>query len=225
MAIDLIKRWKLTRRKYKQKHVPYTTVVNTKTGYDYPKFNYLFGRFEEIINQITKTYLENGYRRSEMIHLWSDRTGILPVDCQRKLKGDVSISSWELFLMLEALGFSFTVKSLIDTKYTSTVEKSSRGSWIIIKASGLIAFTMRINMDDYFDFAIDFATEKRKSVKPAMGRYQKEVKKALDWYFLKEAHKKTLPFSIAKWNDVFRMKWYAKDFDFLHHTAKKIIDK
>ena len=223
MAIDLIKRWKLTRRKYKERHVPFVRVT-LKSGYEVPKFNYLFGRFEEIVNQILKTYLDNGYSKREMISLWSDKTGILPVDCERKLKGEVSVSSWELFLMLDALGFSFNVKSLIDTKYSSDVEKSSRGSFIIIRAFGLICFTLKINMDDYYDFNIDFTTEKRKSVKPQIAKYRVEVKKALDWYFLKEAKKKTLPFSITKWNDAFRMKWYAKQFDFLHNSTKKIIE-
>ena len=224
MAIDLIKRWKLTRRKYKEKHVPFERVF-LKNGYEVPKFNYLYGRFEEIINQILQTYLDNGYSRTDMINLWSDRTGILPVDCDRKMKGLVSVSSWELFLMLEALGFSFNIRSLIDTKYSSTIETSSRGSWIIIQAHGLVKFTLRINMDDYFDFDIDFATEKRKSVKPSIAKYKKEVRKALDWYFIEKTDKKTLPFSHVKWFEVFRMKWYAKDFDFLHHTAQKIIKK
>ena len=224
MAIDLIKRWKINRQRYKEKHVPFIR-VNLKNGYEVPKYNYLFGRFEQIVNQVTQTYLENGYSKTEMINLICDRTGALNVDVQRKLKGDVSVSSWELFVYLEALGFSFNVKSLIETKYTSTVEKSSRGSWIIIQAHGLVKFTLRINMDDYFDFDIDFATEKRKSVKPSIAKYKREVRKALDWYFIEKTDKKTLPFSHVKWFEVFRMKWYAKDFDFLHHTAQKIIKK
>ena len=224
MAIDLIKRWKLTRKKYKESHVPFVRVT-LKTGYEVPKYNYMFGRFEEIVNQVTQTYLDNGYTRVDMINLLCDRTGILNIDAQRKLKGEVSVSSWELFIMLEALGFTFNIKSTIDTKYSSTVETSTRGSWLIITAMGLIEFTMKINLNDYYDFDIDFATEKRKSVAPSIVKYQREVKKALNWYFLQQTGKKTLPFSIVKWNDAFRMKWYAKDFDFLHHTAKKIISK
>jgi hypothetical protein len=224
MAIDLIKRWKINRQRYKEKHVPFIR-VNLKNGYEVPKYNYLFGRFEQIVNQVTKTYLENGYSKTEMINLICDRTGALNVDVQRKLKGEVSVSSWELFIYLDALGFSFNVRSLIDTKYTSTVEKSSRGSWIIIKASGLIQFTLKINQEDYCDFEIDFTTAKRKSIKPQIARYKREVLKAYDWYFLEQTGKTKRPFVYKKWEDAFRMKWYAKQFDFLHHTAKKIIDK
>lgn len=223
MAIDLIKRWRLTRQYYKEKHVPFTRVT-LKSGYEVPKYNYLFGKFEDIVNEITNTYLENGYNKKEMINLWSERTGILKSDAERKLKGDVSVSSWELFTMLDALGFSFNIKSLIDTKYSSTVERSSRGSWIIIKAQGIIEFVLKINQDDYYDFEIDFTTKRKKAIKPQIAKYKREVLKAYDWYFLEQTGKTKRPFVSKKWDDVFRMKWYAKQFDFLHHNGKKIIE-
>lgn len=223
MAIDLIKRWKLTRQKYKMKHVPYTEFT-LKNGYVTQKYNYSFGKFKEITDQILKTYIENGYTRTDMINTWSEHTGILKADADRKLKGDVSVSSWELFTMLDALGFSFNIKSLIDTKYASTVERSSRGAWIIIKASGLIKFTLKINQDDYYDFHIDFLNNKKKAIQPKLTRYKKEVLKAYDWYFLEQTGKTKRPFVQARWDDAFKMKWYARDFDFLHQPHTKIIE-
>lgn len=224
MAIDLTKRWRINRTKYKKKHVPFLG-IESKKGYEYPVYNYMYGEAEKIFKEIKDTYFENGFKKAEIIDLICDRTGMLRIDCERKLKGELSFGLWEFFAVLKALNFRFQIKSLIETKYSSSVERSTRGSWIIIKASGLIAFTMRINSNDYLDFDIDFSTEQRKSVKPAITKYCKEVEKALDWYFIKEAHKKTLPFSIIKWREVFRMKWYAKQFDFLHHATKKVITK
>ena len=223
MAIDLIKRWKLNRQKYKEKHVPFVR-VKLKSGYEVPKYNYLFGKFEEIVNEITQTYLDNGYTKADMVNVWCEHTGILKADVERKLKGEVSVSSWELFTMLDALGFSFNIKSLINTKYSSTVESSTRGSWIIIKASGLIKFTLKINQDDYCDFNIDFVSQKKKAIQPKITKYRKEVLKAYDWYFLEQTGKTKRPFSQKRWDDVFRMKWYAKEFDFLHQPHAKIIE-
>ena len=57
----------LFRSKYKEKHVPFVRVT-LKNGYEVPKYNYLFGRFEDIVNQVTKTYLDNGYSKTEMIN-------------------------------------------------------------------------------------------------------------------------------------------------------------
>ena len=66
MAIDLIKRWKLNRQKYKEKHVPFVR-VKLKSGYEVPKYNYLFGKFEEIVNEITQTYLDNGLKQLNLL--------------------------------------------------------------------------------------------------------------------------------------------------------------
>ena len=106
----------------------------------------------------------------------------------------------------------------------SRYEGSSRGSWIIIKAQGIIEFVLKINQEDYYDFEIDFTTKRKKAIKPQIAKYKKEVLKAYDWYFLEQTGKTKRPFVSKKWDDVFRMKWYAKQFDFLHHNGKKIIE-
>lgn len=198
--------WNNRRDDYRKKHLKYT-IHTTKSGYEYTKFNYLHKKAKEKLDELLHTLQKNGFSKNDLIQVWHNKTGLLAADIKKYFSGEKELSLWEFFLALESFEIDYKMVSELATKYSSSIERDK----IILQSKGILYFVVKININDYLDFEVEFSSKKKQALSPKITRYENEVIKILKWYFVSQAGKSTLPFKVKEFKELFRQKWYRKE--------------
>lgn len=196
--------WNNRRDAYRKQHLKHS-VQQAKTGYEFLKFNFLHKNTKILIDKILSILKKNGYSETDFISIWHNKTGILKADIKKYLSGEKEIPLWEFIMVLDCMSIKFNLISDLANKYTSSIERDK----IILQSTGILNFIVRINIDNYLDFEVDFRPSQKKILEPKITRFENEVILILKWYFIEQARKSKLPFDLKVFKASFKKKWYS----------------
>jgi hypothetical protein len=189
-------------------------------NFGYPKFTFDYGFHKVILDKVINTLKKEGFRKDEIVKIWSHDTGITFSDAKEILYDRTkSIQLWELTHLFRTFGFKLSVSYDGSKRYSYSVEDDR----IIMHCHKHPTFTVNMNINDLYDFDINFIRD-RARVPLTIEKAFKHFKDILYYYFFKEAeipHRDGLPYNAKKMKAVFFNKFYNEEFSLGVSIAKE----
>lgn len=132
-------------------------------------------------------------------------------------RGSIGWKLWELENICNVMGIKFEFKMpkyMGDDRYEVTTE-GVNGELLILSSKDFPKFHITFNKNNLYDFHVDFSDEKHikllDSSRKQWRDYFKHVKHICEWYFVRRAKKKKLPFEMEKFKSLFILKFKANE--------------
>lgn len=211
--------------------------VDKGNGKKHTKFFYFTEKTSAILTDAINKIKSRGINADEIAEEYFKRTGLMRTifedkffskrrnhSSKRKIatgedrsenKGDVSLALWEFLMFLEMFDIEF---KLVDNE-AKFYHFSTEGNRLILRyANKNIQYHANINMDNIYDFEVDFSLARQhKSANIVLYRL---FEKLLYRYYVIEAKGKKIPMNVPKMKKIFRQKYYAGE---TLHTKKKYL--
>lgn len=221
---------------YRDKHLEYKdgrTITFEKSGKTYTPRSYLYTGLTQtkLFDRIYEIAKNNGFTKAEAEHLMKrDLLGSGLICVYHSVhKGTRALELWE-YEMLKKY-FRLDEKWKCDYEGDKRYSHAFESGKLVLESKWMPKFYMVLNIEKWLDFEVDFSKDagfreianKSASDNVRIKRALKECKNILQWYFIKQAGRKVLPF---KWNEfelLFKKKWYNNEIRMRIEKKNKIM--
>ena len=212
----------------KKKVVPYELKEGeSKKGkkYTYPLFNHNFGTSEIVLRNILENITELGFTKNTALDFIAQKTGVPRNRLKNQfIEGRIPVTLWELIYYTSVIGYEihtsksgFELRLVDESRYSYSAEMGR----LVLRSTRLPRFHININLEDYYDFEVDFSQE-RSVLTSNKYKCIREFNKLMTWYFIDEAKNKKLPYDDTKMRAIFRQKYFNGE---MRNTAKEVVYK
>lgn len=190
---------------YAKRHLSLRDGINFTTKEPYKAPNFGDGLQKRIINEVKEVMLERGYEEMEVREMWVKETGVNKTHCDTYFRGiRKGMQVWELEHLVKTFGMTLELKSTPQERFAHSMERDR----LIIKCRHHPEFYINMNTEKFLDFELEFRF-KIDATRFSQNRLNKIFKKMIEFYFLKKAINKKIPFKY----DVARKLFEAKCID------------
>lgn len=194
-------RWHNVREAYKQKLLEHRKEYTSEKHYK-AIYNYMSGDTKELWEKIYQAFWEKGYKKADVKKRLYAK-GIPTKDIEEKFSGKRPFTMYEFLDLIKYLNIELDVKFNFDKEYKFTTQANR----LIIDKRSEPKLLININMDDLYDFEVDFT--KFKSVTLSPTNATNIFIATLNMYFVEHLRNKgKLPYNLQKMKRTFKDKFF-----------------
>lgn len=197
---------------YKKKHLPFEYGYREKDDQvlRYYKFNYLSGTSKRLINHFLSILKQDGISKTQVKEILSDELKSPIYNIYKMFfVGTGALSLWEFMNALKVFDFQLELTDSgfeLKRDYTNKYRYRQEKEMLILESVKHPKFYISMNTENYKDFEVNFTQNQSVMVNTEF-KCWRETSRLLEWYFIKQAGNRKLPFDKSVIKALFKLKY------------------